>query len=58
MAMQLKDFQGQPQICFTIRVCPEVKSKLETLRMSKQQSLNKTVSDLIQQALNNRKLVK
>lgn len=51
MRKQMKNFRGKTQVNFSIRVTPEVKERLDTISRENNQSLNKTTSDLIDQAL-------
>ena len=51
MRKQTKNFQGKTQIGSNLRVVPEVKERLDSISRIKNQSLNKTTADLIDQAL-------
>ena len=56
MPTKMKNFKGKTQVNFSIRVTPEVKEQLDIISDEKSQSLNKTTTDLIEQALLHREL--
>ena len=50
-----KSFDGKKQIPFTVRVTPDRLAEIESIQRDQNVSLNKAVSDLLDEALDNRR---
>ena len=50
-----KSFDGKKQIPFTVRVTPDRLAEIESIQRAQNVSLNKAVSDLLDEALDNRR---